>query len=41
MYTIKDLSMISGLTDRTLRTYLKMGVLVGEKADGSWRFSEE
>lgn len=34
MYNIKDLSMISGMTDRTLITYLKMGVLAGEKREG-------
>lgn len=41
MYTLKDLSMISGMTDRTLRTYLKMGVLIGEKKDGTWYFDDE
>ena len=32
---------MTGLTTRTLRTYLKMGLLTGEKTDGVWRFSEE
>ena len=41
MYSIKDLSIICGLTERTLRNYLKMGVLRGEKQNGVWRFSEE
>ena len=41
MYTLKDLSVITGLTDRTLRTYIKMGILQGEKTDGVWSFSDE
>jgi len=41
MYSIKDLSMISGLTDRTLRNCLKIGILVGEKSEGVWQFSDE
>ncbi|MBO4361032.1 MAG: helix-turn-helix domain-containing protein [Eubacteriaceae bacterium] len=38
-YDLKELSMMSGLTDRTLRTYISMGMLSGEKVSGSWRFS--
>lgn len=41
MYNLKDLSMITGLTDRTLRNYLSMGILAGEKADGAWQFNAE
>jgi len=41
MYTIKDVALMSGLTDRTLRNYLKMGILVGEKKDGIWYFTDE
>lgn len=41
MYNLRDLSMICGLTDRTLRNYLKMGILVGEKKDGAWFFDED
>lgn len=41
MYNLKELSMISGLTDRTLRNYLKMGILVGEKEYGTWNFTDE
>ena len=40
-YTLKDLSMICGLTDRTLRNYLKLGILTGEKQAGTWCFTEE
>jgi len=41
MYTINDLALMTGLTTRTLRNYLKLGVLNGEKLDGSWRFTDE
>lgn len=41
MYTLKDLSMITGLTDRTLRNYLNEGILIGEKKDGAWMFTDE
>ncbi len=41
MYTINDLAMMTGLTTRTLRNYIRLGTLNGEKLDGSWRFTEE
>lgn len=41
MYTINDLALITGFTTRTLRNYLKLGVLNGEKLDGSWKFTDE
>lgn len=37
-YDLKEICMMSGLTDRTLRTYLSMGLLRGEKVSGAWRF---
>lgn len=40
-YTLGHLSQITGLTDRTLRSYLKNGILEGEKINGIWHFSEE
>ena len=39
-YTLGHLSQITGLTDRTLRTYLKNGILDGEKINGVWHFTE-
>lgn len=39
-YTLGHLSQITGLTDRTLRTYLKSGILEGEKISGVWHFTE-
>lgn len=41
MYNLKDLSLITGLTDRTLRNYLSDGILHGEKREGVWLFTEE
>ena len=41
MYGIKDLATMCGLTERTIRNYLKMGVLKGEKKGGTWQFSTE
>lgn len=40
-YTLNELAMFSGLTTRTLRNYLKMNLLSGEKIDGVWKFTEE
>ena len=40
MYTLKELAIMSSLTERTLRSYLKMGILGGKKEDGIWRFDE-
>lgn len=40
-YNLNELAMITGLTTRTLRNYLKLGILEGEKDDGNWRFSDE
>ena len=40
-YVISDVVMFTGLTDRTIRNYIAMGVLQGEKAEGQWRFTPE
>lgn len=40
-YTLNELALMTGLTTRTLRNYLKMNVLCGEKMDGIWKFTEE
>lgn len=40
-YTINDIAMMTGLTTRTIRNYIKLGILNGEKEDGVWRFSAE
>ncbi len=40
-YNLNDIAMITGLTTRTLRNYLKLDLLKGEKIDGNWSFTEE
>ena len=40
-YTIEDIAAITGLTDRTLRSYLKEGRLTGTKEEGTWQFGRE
>lgn len=40
-YLIKHLTLITGLTDRTIRNYLTMGLLQGEKINGLWHFTAE
>lgn len=40
-YTIGQVVMMTGLTDRTIRNYLSLGFLDGEKQDGQWRFTAE
>ena len=40
-YSINDLVEMTGLTDRTLRNYIKSGLLRGEKIDGVWQFTAE
>lgn len=40
-YTLNDLALMTGLTTRTLRNYLKMGILKGERVEGIWNFTEE
>lgn len=40
-YTIGDLVVMTGLTDRTIRSYIASGILQGDKQDGRWRFTVE
>lgn len=40
-YTIAEVAMFTGLTDRCIRTHIAKGYLQGEKVDGAWRFSSE
>lgn len=40
-YLINQLSLITGLTDRTLRNYISAGILEGEKVNGTWHFTIE
>lgn len=40
-YTIEEVAVFTGLTDRTLRNYLREGRLTGTKEAGAWRFTPE
>lgn len=40
LYTVSDVAKLTGMTDRTIRKYLKDGVLKGRKIGVQWRFTE-
>ena len=40
-YDLNQLAMITGFTTRTLRSYINMGLLKGEKINGKWTFTSE
>jgi len=40
LYTLKDLSGLLKVTERTLLTYIKDGKLKGQKIGGKWLISE-
>ena len=40
-YTINEISIMTGLTTRTIRNYLKSGLINAEKVNGIWMFSHE
>lgn len=40
-YTLNEISIITGFTERTLRTYIKDGLLNGVKKKNKWLFTEE
>ena len=41
LYTVEDIANMTSLTTRTIRNYLKDGILAGRKIGGQWRFTEE
>lgn len=41
LYTVEDIANMLSLTTRTIRNYLKEGILKGRKIGGQWRFTEE
>lgn len=40
-YLISHLTLITGLSDRTIRNYIASGILNGEKINGLWHFTAE
>lgn len=41
LYTVDDVAGFTNLSSRTIRTYLKEGILKGKKIGGQWRFTME
>jgi len=41
LYTVENIANMTSLTTRTIRNYLKDGILKGRKIGGQWRFKEE
>mgnify|MGYP003291945054 CR=1 FL=1 len=41
MYSINDVAEMTGFTTRSLRNFIQMGFLDGEKIDGVWQFTAE
>lgn len=40
LYTVDDVASMMSLSSRTIRTYLKDGLLKGKKVGAQWRFTE-
>ena len=40
-FTIADMTVMTGLSSRTIRTYIAEGFLQGDKSSGVWQFSPE
>jgi excisionase family DNA binding protein len=41
LFTVEDIANMTSLTTRTIRNYLKEGILSGRKIGGQWRFTDE
>ena len=41
LYTVEDIAKMTSFTSRTIRNYLKNGILQGRKIGGQWRFTME
>lgn len=40
-YNIEDVAMMTGLSTRTIRSYIADGFLEGDKSSGAWQFTPE
>lgn len=40
-FSIDDMALITGLSTRTIRSYIADGFLEGDKSGGAWRFTSE
>ena len=41
LYSVEEIAQITSVTTRTIRNYLRNGILKGRKIGGQWRFSME
>lgn len=41
LYTVEQVAEMLSVTSRTIRNYLRSGILKGRKLGGQWRFTEE
>ncbi|MBQ3530638.1 MAG: helix-turn-helix domain-containing protein [Oscillospiraceae bacterium] len=41
LYLISHITLITGLSERTIRNYIASGILKGEKINGIWHFTPE
>ena len=41
LYTVEEIAQMASVTTRTIRNYLRLGILKGRKIGGQWRFSQE
>lgn len=41
MYSIKDIMLMYGMSERTIRRHLSSGLITGQKVGGVWRFTDE
>lgn len=41
LYNIEDVAMMTGLSTRTIRSYISMGFLKGDKSSGTWHFTDD
>ena len=41
LFTIADIAEMTSLSDRSIRNYLRNGLLTGQKVGGQWRFTSQ
>ena len=39
LYSVEEIAQMTSVTTRTIRNYLRNGILKGRKIGGQWRFS--
>lgn len=41
LFTVRDVALMAGLSERTIRSYLREGTLTGRKVGPQWRFTKK